>query len=74
MDERTKQILREMLHCIAMSDHLGEVHEALDRGLDLLGLPPMPTNIDGTMSCRGWLDGANGLWEDHEQRVDGGSR
>jgi hypothetical protein len=52
------EILRSMLRAVALSDHLGDVHGAIDDGLQALGLPLMPVDSDGSMSCRGWLDNA----------------
>lgn len=57
------EIFRSMLHGVALSDHLGDAGEAINDGLLLLGLPPMPTSDDGSMSPQGWLKDAPHLVE-----------
>ena len=56
------EIMASLARTIALSDHLGDVHEAIDEALMLFGLPVIPTHPDGTMSCQGWLEDKPSLW------------
>ncbi len=56
-------VLRSLAASIALSDDMGDVHEALDKALSRSGLPPVPTDAQGRMECSGWLIDTPHVWE-----------
>lgn len=57
-----KELLSALARSIVLSDHLGDVHEAIDKALQIVGLDRVPTHTDGTMAL-GWLENAPKLQE-----------
>lgn len=58
-----QELLSSLAKSIASCDHLGDVHEVMDRALRLAGLPMMPTTAEGIMSTRGWITGVPSLYD-----------